>query len=158
MCSTVSNFSRCSIYIDETRFAPVLKLFPHVLRFKAEHLTDGEKGKEPVRIIAKKPLLSLLSLVHRASVGLELFAETEEGIFEHRIHQRRLRTDGSKAASIVEEFLWRQANAGGPLIAGSAVGRYGLVPSAPVSGVTCAVHVVLEQIRFRNAECLRSAR
>ena len=41
-----SDFLRDSI--DEARFAPVLKLFPHVLRFKAEHLTDGEKGKEPV--------------------------------------------------------------------------------------------------------------
>lgn len=151
-----SNFSRCSV--DEARFAPVLKLFPHVLRFKAEHVTDGEKGKEPVPIIAKKPLLSQLSLLHTASVGLELFAETEKGIFEDRIHQGRLRTHGGEAASIVEEFLWGQANLGGPLIAGDTAGGYGLVPSTPVRGVTCAVHVVLEQIIFRNAECPRPAR
>jgi hypothetical protein len=143
-----SNFSRCSI--DEARFAPVLKLFPHVLRFKAEDVTDGEKGKEPVPIIAKKPFPSLLSFLHTASVGLELFAETEEGIFEDRIHQGRLRTHGGEAASIVEEFLWSRANAGGPLIAGGTVGGYGLVRSTPEKGVTCAVHVVF--LRTNNIQ------
>ena len=128
--------------MDEARFAPMLKLFPHVFRVKAEHLTDGEKGKEPVRIIAKKPFLSLLSLLHTTSVGLELFAETEKGIFEHRINQRRLRTHGSEATSMIEEFLWGQANVGGPLIARGTVGRHRSVPSTLVRGITCAVHVV----------------
>jgi hypothetical protein len=75
----------------------MLEALSYELRFQSEHVTDGHEGEEPVGVIAEKPLLSLLRrALDRPALNLKLPLKTEEGIFEHCTHQRRLRVHRSE--------------------------------------------------------------
>jgi len=58
-----------------------------------------------MRIIAEKPFLSLPRALNQPFVRLKLFMKTEEGIFEHGVHQRRLLTYLEPVDSKVEELF-----------------------------------------------------
>ena len=79
-----------------------------------------------MRIITKKPLLSLANLLATPSRDFKLLVKTEEGIFEHCIHQRRLRAHSIESDLKVEELFWQRADIQGPLITGGPVGRHGV--------------------------------
>jgi hypothetical protein len=103
--------------------APMLKLSPYVLLFQPERIADRHEGDEPARVIAEKPILSLLRALNKPLLCLKLFMKTEKSIFEHSLHQRRLRARDSEFDPRVEELLWQHANIGRPLIPGFLVCR-----------------------------------
>src|SRR4029453_15883978 len=100
-----------------------LKLLPYVLRFQPKRITDRHEGEEPERVIAEKPFLSLPRALHEPSLRLKLLMKAEEGIFEHRVHQRRLRTHFNPADRRVEELFRKRADIGRPLVTGVPVPR-----------------------------------
>jgi hypothetical protein len=101
----------------------MLKLSPYVLLFQPERIADRHEGDEPARVIAEKPILSLLRALNKPLLCLKLFMKTEKSIFEHSLHQRRLRARDSEFDPRVEELLWQHANIGRPLIPGFLVCR-----------------------------------
>jgi hypothetical protein len=103
-------------------WCPVLELFPYVPRFQPERFADGHEGEKTAKIIAEKPLLSLLRALTKPLIRLKLFIKAEKSIFEHSVHQRRLRAHGSEFDSRVEELFRKHAAAGGPLISAGPAG------------------------------------
>lgn len=101
------------------------KLHPYELRFQSERCTDVQEGEELLRVIAKEPFFSLARLraLDRPRPNLELLAKANESIFEHSVHQRRLRAHGGEFDPRVEELLWQYADMGRPLIPGVPVCR-----------------------------------
>src|SRR3989338_7394646 len=90
----------------------MLKSLPYELRFRSEHCTDRYEGEEPVGLITKKPLLSLLRRARdTSSFNLKLPLKTEVGIFEHCTHQRRLRAHGSEAGRAEELLMMSEEKA-----------------------------------------------
>ena len=90
------------------------KLLSYVLRFQPEGITDRHEGEEPTRGIAEKPSFSLLRALHEPSLRLKLLLKTEEGIFENRVHQRRLRAYSNPADPRVKELFRKRADIGRP--------------------------------------------
>lgn len=114
--------SRC-LCCAQAGWRPMLKLLPYVLRFQPKRITDRHEGEEPARVIAEKPFLSLPRALHKPSLRLKRFMKTEEGIFEHRVHQRRLRAHFNPADRRVEELFRKRADIGRPLVPGIPVPR-----------------------------------
>lgn len=104
----------------------MLEPLPYECRFQSERTTDRHEGKEPVRVIAKKPLLCLPRALDPPFLHLKPPLKTEEGIFKHGIHQRRLWTHCSEADRRVEKLLWEHADIKWPPMAGVPVVRRGL--------------------------------
>ncbi len=106
--------------------APMPKPLPYALRFQSEHCTDRYEGEEPVGVITKKPLHSLLRrALDTPRLNLKPLLKTEQGIFEHCTHQRRLLLHFGETGR-AEELLWDHADIGRPLIPGVPVGRHAL--------------------------------
>ena len=91
---------------------PMLKLCPYVLGFQPERSADGHEGEEPARVIAEKPILSLPRALNKPLLRLELFMKAEKGIFEHGVHQRRLRAHDRQPDPRVEELFRRRDHHG----------------------------------------------
>jgi hypothetical protein len=64
----------------------MLKLLSDVVRFEPERTADRQKGEEPARIIAEKPLLGFPRIPHKPWLGLKLPTKAEKSIFEHSVH------------------------------------------------------------------------
>jgi hypothetical protein len=99
------------------------KLHPYELRLQSKCITDRDKGEKPARVIAEKPILSLPRALHKPPLLFKLLLKTQEGIFEYRIHQRRLRAHFSEFDPRVEELLWQYADIGPSIIPGVPVCR-----------------------------------
>jgi hypothetical protein len=102
---------------------PMLKFLPYVLRFQPERITDRQEGEGPTRGIAEKPSFSLPREPREPSLLRKLFLKTEEGIFEHRVHERRLRAHRNPADPRVEELFPKRVGIGRPLVPGVPVCR-----------------------------------
>ena len=102
----------------------MLELFPYVPRFQPERIADRHEGEEPARVIAEKPILSLARALHVPLIRLKPFMKAEKSIFEHSVHQRRLRAYGSEFDPRVEELFRKHAAAGRPRISGGSAGNY----------------------------------
>jgi hypothetical protein len=99
------------------------ELHPYELRLQSEHIANRHEGKKPARVIAEKPILSLPCTLNKPLLRLKLFMKAEKSIFEHCVHQRRLRAHGSEFDPRVEELLWRYTD----------IGRL-FIPGLPASG------------------------
>jgi len=104
----------------------MLEFFPYVLRFQPERITDSHEGKEPASVIAKKPSFSLPRALNELWLRLKLLLETQEGIFEHGVHQRGFRAHSDQADPGVEELFRSQGCIVRPLVPGISVRRYTL--------------------------------
>ena len=104
-------------------WGPMLKPFPDVVRFQPERIADRHEGEEPARVVAEKPLLSLPRALNKPLLRLKLFMKAKKSIFEHSVHQRRLRAYGSEFDPRVEELLWPYTDIGRPFITGVPVWR-----------------------------------
>jgi hypothetical protein len=104
----------------------MLKLLPYVLRFQPERVTDRHEGEEPAGVVAEKPILSLPRALKKPLLCFKLFMKAEKSIFEHSVHQRRLRAYGSEFDPRVEELFRKHAAAGRPCISGGSAGNHRL--------------------------------
>jgi hypothetical protein len=121
----------------------MLKPFPYVLRRQPERIADRQEGEEPARVITEKPILSLPSALNKPLLRLKLLMKAEKSIFEHSIHQRRLRADGSEFDPRVEELFRKHAVVGWPLICGGSAGGDRLASLPLASGDIRGGHSVL---------------
>jgi len=96
-------------------------------------MADRHEGEEPARVIAKKPILSLPRALNKPLLRLKLFLKAEKGIFEHRVHQRRLRAHDRQPDPSVEELFRRNVDIGQPVIPGGPAGGHRLARLASVS-------------------------
>src|SRR3990172_6738188 len=106
-------------------------------------MADRHEGKEPARVIAEKPILSLPRATNRPLLRLKLFLKAEKGIFEHGVHQRGLRAHDRQPDPRVEELLWQCAVIGRPLVCRGSASGHRPAGMALVSGVLRIVHSVL---------------
>ena len=100
------------------------KLHPYEARLQSEHIANGHEREKPMKVIAKKPLFCLPCALHKPLTRLKLFVKGEKRIFEHSIHQCRLRRHSGEFDSTVEELLRQFV----------VIGRH-LIPGVPVSEV-----------------------
>jgi len=90
------------------------KLFPIVARFQPERSADRHEGEQPARVIAEKSGLSLARAIDESWRRLRLFIRAEKSIFEHGVHQRRLRTHGGEFDPQVKELFLHCVERAGP--------------------------------------------
>jgi hypothetical protein len=96
------------------------------VRLQPERIADRHEGEKTAKIIAKKPLLSLPRAPHKSRLRFKLFMKAEKRIFEHGVHQCRLRAHGSEFDSTVEELFRKRAAIGGLFIGGGSTGGHEL--------------------------------
>jgi hypothetical protein len=80
-----------------------------------------------MRVIAEEPFLGFPRARHKPSFRLKLLVKTSKGIFEHGLHQRRLRGHFSRADRRLEGLFRKRAGFERPLIPGIPVPRCGLL-------------------------------
>jgi len=119
------------------------KLHPYEARLQSEHIANGHEREKPMKVIAKKPLFCLPCALHKPLTRLKLFVKGEKRIFEHSIHQCRLRTHSGEFDSTVEELLRQLVVMGRHLIPGVPVCRSRLGWPAPMGGFAFGVHLIL---------------
>ena len=119
------------------------KLHPYEARLQSEHIANGHEREKPMKVIAKKPLFCLPCALHKPLTRLKLFMKGEKRIFEHSIHQCRLRTHSGEFDSTVEELLRQFVVIGRHLIPGVPVCRSRLGWPAPMGGFAFGVHLIL---------------
>lgn len=97
-----------------------------------------------MKVIAKKPLFCLPRALHKPLTRHKLFMKGEKRIFEHSVHQCRLRAHGGEFDPTVEELLRQFVVIGRRLIPGVPVcrSRLGWV-AAPMGGFGFGVHLIL---------------
>lgn len=76
-----------------------------------------------MRVIGEEPFLGFSCAPHKPSLRLKLFVKAAKGIFEHSVHQRRLRAHFSPADLRFENLFRKHADIGRPLIPRSPVRR-----------------------------------
>lgn len=93
---------------------PILKPLPYALRFQSEPCADRHEGEKLVRVIAKKPFLSLMRRLglDTSRPNLKLLLKTKESIVEHCVQQRRLRAHSGEADLGVKKVLWERPDVG----------------------------------------------
>lgn len=96
-----------------------------------------------MKVIAKKPLFCLPRALHKPLTRLKLFMKGEKRIFEHSVHQCRLRAHGGEFDPTVEELLRQFVVIGRRLIPGVPVCRSRLGWPAPMGGFAFGVHLIL---------------
>ena len=94
----------------------MLQLFSDVVRFQPEGIADRHEGEQPARVIAEEPILRFPRALNKPWLRLKVFMKAEKSVFEHSVHQRRLRAHCGEFDPTVEELFRKHAGAGGALV------------------------------------------
>src|SRR6185503_16081608 len=78
---------------------------PNVMRLQPQCVTDRQESEEPAGIIVEKPFPSLACAAGTPAIRFKWFMNAEKCVFEHGIHQGRLRAYGSEFDPTIEEVL-----------------------------------------------------
>jgi len=83
---------------------PMSEFCPYVARLQTQGVTDRQESEEPAGIIVEKPLASLARALHAPLIRC-IFMKAKERVFEHGVHQGRLRRHRRQFDPRVEERL-----------------------------------------------------
>ena len=121
----------------------MFEFVPYVTGFQPERIAHGLEGEKPARIVAKKPILGPAPAPHVPMLRFKLFMKAEKGIFEHGIHQGRLRTHGSELDARVEELFGKHGFLDRSIIDCGSACRPALPRPAPLGGAIGVAHSAL---------------
>lgn len=123
----------------------MLKLVPYVLGFQPECVADGQKGEEPARVVAEEPILSFVRALYARLIPFKLVMKAKKCVFEHGIHQGRLRAHLSELDSRVEKLFGKHGVFEGPIIRCDPVRRPAQARTAAVGGDIGVAHCALSK-------------